>query len=214
MADNGTFFTKTIVKPLHSRLVRNRRVGLLSRYLSALLPREDFLTGLDVGCGNGEVMQKIKANRLNVKIIGLDVTGREGAALDIIKFDGCKMPFKNKSFDFTMLIDVLHHADDPMRLIQECVRVSRKFILLKDHICETRWDRKVLRFMDWVGNRGYNVNLPYSYFSNRDWERLFKIYRLTCEARLYKLNFYPRPFSFLFGRNLNFAARLSIGEQD
>jgi len=55
--------------------------------------------------------------------------------------------------------DVLHHTQDPAVLLREAVRVSRSFVLLKDHLDENILDDVTLRLMDWVGNRPHGVVL-------------------------------------------------------
>jgi len=206
------FLAKKIVKPLHGFTVSGRRVKILSHHLSQLVPHNQSLTGLDVGCGSGEIAKNIQNICPYIEMNGVDVLVRKGAAISITEFNGERLPFEDKSYDFTMLIDVLHHTDDPAILMKECVRVSRKFVLIKDHICESWWDRTRLRFMDWVGNRAYNVALPYNYLSQRDWKKLYQVSKIVCEIKVSKLNLYSKPLSFLFDQSLHFVARVAIAE--
>ena len=55
----------------------------------------------------------------NGKIMQVDVVG-----------DGCLLPFKNKSFDFVINSHVLEHAWDPIAVIVEWIRVSRKYVFM------------------------------------------------------------------------------------
>jgi len=203
---------KKVVKPLHRSAVSGRRVKILSHHLSQLLPRNENLIGLDVGCGSGELANNIQQLCPQVKMFGLDVSLRSDAIINITTFDGNKLPFEDKSYDFTMLVDVLHHTDNPTKIMQECCRVTRKFILLKDHICESGWDRIRLSFMDWIGNRAYDVYLPYNYLSKKDWEQLYKASKIQCETEVSKLNLYPQPFSYIFDSSLHFVTKLAISE--
>ncbi|MCX5637089.1 MAG: methyltransferase domain-containing protein [Planctomycetota bacterium] len=198
--------------PFHYSAVFRRRVKKLSDHLILLLPRDIPLNGLDVGCGSGEVAKSIEDRCPHIRISGVDVLIRKGTMIKVIKFDGTRLPYEDKSYDFTMLVDVLHHAHDPGILIRECVRVSRKFILLKDHVCESGWDRARLRFMDWVGNRGYDVQLPYNYLSTSDWEKLYRAAGIDCKEKISKLDIYPQPFSLLFDSTLHFVAKLAALE--
>jgi hypothetical protein len=63
--------------------------------------------------------------------------------------------------------------------------------------------------MDWVGNRGHNVVLPYNYLSRDDWRKAFSSAELSMVANTERLGLYPRPFSWLFDRSLHFVALLA-----
>jgi SAM-dependent methyltransferase len=199
---------KRVVKPLHQRTVSGGRIQRLAHYLNQILPADPDLTGLDVGCGSGVLAKTLMQTCPQVNLSGVEVLVRPGTEINVTQFDGITLPFADKSFDFTILVDVLHHTDDPAILMQECVRVSRQFVLVKDHVQRSWWDIARLRFMDWVGNRGYDVYLPYNYLSEQQWQALYQQVGLTCEARLPRLELYPPPLSYLFGGQLHFVARL------
>lgn len=190
-------------------MVLGKRIQKLSQGFIQLMPNKP-MAGLDVGCGSGELAMSIKANRPNIELTGVDVYVRENTALEVLEFDGSHLPFADKSFDFVMISDVLHHANDPASLLRECKRVARNYIFIKDHICDSNWDRQVLSFMDWVGNRGYGVVLPYNYLSSKEWTMLYKQIGLVLEESLEKLDLYPQPFSLAFDRSLHFISRLAI----
>ncbi len=204
------YFAKTIVKPLHRSTIMGRRLKVLSHHLSNLLPPNQHLVGLDVGCGTGELAKAIQQLRPQIKMDGIDIHIRQNPVIEVKQYNGDNLPLPNKSYDFTLLIDVLHHTDDPSRVLQECARVSRKFILVKDHWCESWWDRIRLQFMDWVGNRADDVNLPYNYLSRKNWEVLHKQYGLVPDRQLSQLNLYPQPLALVFDGNLHFLALLKI----
>lgn len=199
-----------IVKPIHSSTVSERRIRKLSSHLTQLLPNQQILVGLDVGSGSGELAHNLEVNHPNLKMSGVDVLVRENTSIEVIKFDGERLPFADKSYDFVMLIDVLHHTQEPLALLQECVRVSRQFILIKDHICDSWWDRVRLSFMDWVGNRAYDVHLPYNYLSENQWRKLYEQTGLVCERKMNKLGLYAQPFSLIFDSYLHVLAKLKI----
>jgi SAM-dependent methyltransferase len=209
-ADLSQRLAQKIVKPIHSSTVSKRRIRQLSSHLTQLLLNQQILVGLDVGSGSGELAHNLEVNYPNLKMFGVDVLLREDTAIEVVKFDGERLPFADKSYDFVILIDVLHHTQEPLELLQECVRVSRQFILIKDHICESCWDRVRLSFMDWVGNRAYDVQLPYNYLSENQWMTLYGQTGLVCERKINKLRLYPQPFSLIFDSYLHFLAKLRI----
>ena len=186
----------------------NRRVSILVDRLSRLIPETQPLQGLDVGCGSGEVAYWLTQKRSNISLQGVDVLVRSQTHIPVQQFDGLTLPFADNSVDFIMLVDVLHHTEKPDRLLAECTRVSRQFILIKDHYCNGWWDDLRLRFMDWVGNRSYGVALPYNYQSTSQWQDLFSREKLVTEQTLTQLHLYPRPASYIFDSNLHFISRL------
>ena len=72
-----------------------------------------------------------------------------------------------------MFIDVLHHTSDPRVLQREAARVSRRWIIIKDHARTGLGAGPTLRFMDWVGNARYGVALPYNYWRESQWNQAF-----------------------------------------
>jgi len=192
-----------LAAPLHRRFVSRRRDRALARAAARLLPAEG-LTGLDVGCGTGLVACLTPGAQFE----GCDVLVRPQTYIPVTEFNGRTLPYPDDSFDFAMFVDVLHHVDDPLGLLLEARRVSRRFVLIKDHYCENLWNHLVLRFMDWVGNRAHGVSLPYRYLGRARWRRLFQEAGLVPAALDERLGLYPRPFSWLFESGLHFMVRL------
>lgn len=193
------------VSAAHAALVFGRRVRVLAGALAPLLP-----PGLlaDVGCGSGAVAAAIAALRPDVVPQGYDVLPRPGCAIPAREFDGRRLPLPEGAAAAALLVDVLHHAEDPVALLAECARVA-PVVVVKDHLSRGPIDEKVLAFMDWVGNRPHGVVLPYSYFSPASWEAALEAAGLREERRGNVPGLYPFPFSALFGRDLHFVARLT-----
>jgi hypothetical protein len=102
----------------------------------------------------------------------------------------------------------LHHTSDVAVLLSEAARVSRQFVLLKDHLSENVFDHVTLRFMDWVGNRPHGVTLTYNYQSRAQWNAHFVAAGLQPATFETSIPLYPAPFSALVGRDLHFVAAL------
>ncbi len=201
------------LKPLHEKFVLHNRLTRLGSALSPFLPEQDC-TVLDIGCGPGYLTKQLFLLHPNLSFSGADVLERVEPEiskwLDYKNYDGKQLPYPDKSFTCSTLIDVLHHTDDPKILLSEAVRVSREFILIKDHISESIWDNFILRFMDWMGNRSYGVHLPYNYLSANDWQKLFEELRLTVQYKTDNIGLYQAPLSLLFERKLHFIAKLTV----
>lgn len=197
--------TTTTVGALHEKLVFGRRVKVLGRHLAALIPPRAKV--LDVGCGDGTLDQLILQQLPGVSIEGIDVLVRPATKIPVRPFDGAHIPYPDASFDVVMFVDVLHHTDDPLLLLQEARRVG-KIILIKDHTRKGFLAGPTLRFMDWVGNAPHGVVLPYNYWSERQWDDAFETAGLREAQRIVSLGLYPPPASWVFGRALHFAAAL------
>ena len=111
-----------LLEKIHGSYVHNRRVRVLARELSALLPANGQV--LDVGCGDGLLAALMQKDKPNVVITGIDVLVRDHTHIPVVKFNGTTIPFPDRSFDTLVFVDVLHHTDDPVLLLREATRVA------------------------------------------------------------------------------------------
>jgi SAM-dependent methyltransferase len=191
---------------IHGRVVHRRRIAVLAERLAAIIPTGARL--LDVGCGDGELDLLLREAVPNLEIEGVEVIPRPDCAIPCGAFDGVHIPFPDRYFDGCLFVDVLHHSTEAVALLQDAFRVSREFVLIKDHIAESRLDHGTLRLMDWVGNRPHGVALPYAYLSSLQWQELYMRMGLHLGHFDDNLPIYPWPFSAIFGRGLHFIAFL------
>jgi SAM-dependent methyltransferase len=199
----------TLVGGLHASLVFKRRIRVLAGHIAPLLPRG--ATVLDVGCGDGLLGRTIRNLRADVALTGVDVLVRPETHIPVQEFDGFTLPLGDRAVDVILLVDVLHHADDPMRLLTEVARVARQSIIIKDHVQAGWLDRQTLRVMDWTGNAAHGVALPYNYWSAMEWTLALQRIGAAIESWETDLGLYPWPASALFDRNLHFVARVGAG---
>jgi SAM-dependent methyltransferase len=197
----------SFIGKIHDGIVLNRRVEALARHIAELLPPNAGV--LDIGCGDGMIDSLIMKLRGDVFISGIDVFVRDNVNICVTAFDGNLIPYETGSFDAVMLIDVLHHTQNPANLLKEAGRVSRDVIVLKDHIKEGVLAGATLRFMDWIGNAHHGVVLSYNYSTQRQWVETFAALNLTIQKYETRLGLYPWPMNLLFERSLHFIAKLS-----
>lgn len=194
------------VEAIHGRHVAGRRVRVLSDHLAARIPAK--ATVLDVGAGDGLLAAAVAQRRPDVMVRGVDVLVRPNAAIPVEPFDGVRLPFGDGAFEVAMLVDVLHHCEDPTTMLAEAARVASRAVVLKDHSLRGFAARPTLRLMDWVGNRRHGVALPYNYLTPAQWDAAFAGCGLRAEHPRRRLGLYPRPAGWLFDRSLHFVARL------
>lgn len=199
----------SLVGGLHASLVFRRRIRVLAGHIAPLLPRGASV--LDVGCGDGLLGRTILDRRPDLALTGVDVLVRPETHLPVQRFDGFTLPQADASADVVLFVDVLHHADDPMRLLTEAARVARQAIVIKDHIQAGWLDRQTLRLMDWTGNAAHGVALPYNYWTAKEWTLALQRIGAAIESWNTQLGLYPWPASALFDRSLHFVARAGAG---
>lgn len=197
---------KSLLNRLHGRAVFGRRVRVLSGHLAAAIPTGGSV--LDLGAGDGSIAKAIMALRPDLIFEGVDVMLRPVTQIPVTLYDGVTLPFSDGAFDYVTIVDVLHHTDDPAAVLAEARRVTKKGVIVKDHRLEGLLAGVTLRFMDWVGNRGHDVVLPYNYLSDRQWDTALAAAGLTRASGTARLGIYPFPFTLLFDRGLHFVARL------
>lgn len=192
----------------HDSYAYDRRVERLCAHLSSLLPPDGDV--LDVGCGDGKLARLIWERRADLAIRGIDVLVRPHTEVPVEAFDGSTIPLPDNSVDAVTFVDVLHHTDDPSRLLAEAARVARQCVVLKDHTQEGVLAGPTLRFMDRVGNARHGVVLPYNYWSEQRWIEAFGRLGLTVRTWERDLGLYPWWANWAFGRSLHFVARLDV----
>ena len=197
---------KKIIKKIHNKFIYSGRVENLSKILLPLLKHSKNV--LDVGCGDGLIDSNIMKKNKNIKIDGIDVLLRSHSYINVTKYNGTKIPYKDSSFDTVMVIDVLHHTKSIDSIMAELTRVSSKYIIIKDHIKTGLLSYLKLRLMDYVGNSYLDINLPYNYLTKEEWKKLFADNNLNIIKIKSDIKLYGGRFGAIFNNNLHFIALL------
>jgi SAM-dependent methyltransferase len=198
----------SVIERVHASWVFKRRVEVLSRTASSAIAPHAPESLLDVGCGDGQITARIAAAMPKLRVAGIDVFARPQTHFPVQIFDGSNIPYADASFDVVMAVDVLHHAEDPLRLLSEMSRVARRLVVLKDHYADGWGGRSILKLMDQVGNERHGVSLPYCYLSRAEWTRSFEKLGLQRVYESAVPHLYAWPLSLVFGRRLHFLSVL------
>ena len=95
-----------------------------------LIATKKHLKLLDVGCGDGFFLDKIKD--IDLEVYGIDISKKriERAAkksrATLFQCVAEKMPFKKNFFDIIVCTDVLEHVQNPLQVINEIKRVCKE----------------------------------------------------------------------------------------
>lgn len=201
----------SLLESVHADYIQQRRIEVLAGHLKPLIPPNSSV--LDVGCGDGRLLYRIKQERIDLSFRGIDVLVRPENLIPVQHFDGETIPGETASVDVVMFIDVLHHSNDPISLLREAARVTRRSVIIKDHMINGVLAEPTLRFMDRVGNARYGVALPGNYWRQSQWVEVFETLALTPVDWQENLALYPKALDLFFGRSLHFLAKLDVGKQ-
>lgn len=139
---------------------------------------------LDFGCGDLAIAEALHKQFPTLSITGIDVVDAHVRipGIRFTLYDGKRLPFTSGAFDSVVSYHVLHHCDDPRKSFAECVRVSRKQIILIEPIMRSKFDRTGVRFADWLCNiwRPEEIPLPYNFLSKDEWSKVFRTHQLRC----------------------------------
>lgn len=121
------------VRDYYQRLAGKREAGPLvetSRHWYALQAAGSGRRALDVGFGNGLVLQHLKGRyqeRVGVDIaLNAHALGLRKQGIKVVKADVAKgLPFKAGRFDLVLSLDVLEHVFDPLAFLLELRRALR-----------------------------------------------------------------------------------------
>jgi SAM-dependent methyltransferase len=93
---------------------------------------------LDVGAGNGSVLQELAQRNLVTEVTALEISTsgiekikeRDLAVLkDVCHFDGYKIPFGDDAFDTAISIHVLEHVEHERLFLREIGRISKNIFI-------------------------------------------------------------------------------------
>jgi len=118
------------------------------------------------------------------------------------------LPFPDQSFEAVTVVDVLHHCDDPLGVLRECVRVARRTVVVKDHFSFGPVSDKLLLLLDTVGNAKEGIPLPKKWFTFSDWVQTETAAGARMVSLQWPLPMHGIPWSILARPELHFVAGL------
>ena len=80
---------------------------------------------LDLG-SRDQILKKFLHEKISYTGVDISINGNNNLILDLNQ----KFKFNNESFDFVTALDVAEHLDDPKTFLKECLRVSKKKVLI------------------------------------------------------------------------------------
>ncbi|RJR27900.1 class I SAM-dependent methyltransferase [candidate division WWE3 bacterium] len=168
-----------IINKIIYKISRNRAKTIVGR-ISEYLPEKSRI--LDIGAGACGVAELLIDKGHGVVPLDIHDVSFVNNVKPII-YDGTRIPFDDNSFDFVIVILVLHHTKDPKAILKEAKRVSKNIILMEE-IYSTKIQKYLTHFWDDLINLEFFVN-PHNNKTVSEWEDLFNQLNLKLEATKY-----------------------------
>jgi SAM-dependent methyltransferase len=161
------FYGKTSAYPYYRLQVTD--------YISRLLPTGS-LEIIDVGSGDGYLGAVLQTFRPGTRVVGVETQRREltRPGFEPVLYDGRRLPFGDRTFDVAIVTNVLHHADDQLAVLAETCRVTRRRVIVKDHLARHALDRWKIAALDIAGNRRFGADTRGDYLDHSQWSAMFE----------------------------------------
>jgi 2-polyprenyl-3-methyl-5-hydroxy-6-metoxy-1,4-benzoquinol methylase len=129
--------TDNYKKHTHKNPIQRLLLNNFFRNLVNLTTAKTVDSILDVGCGEGFTLNRLKENGIGKKLEGIEyldtaiALGRKTYPdIKITKGNIYELPYKDNEFDLVLCTEVLEHLEKPEKALKELVRVSRKYLVI------------------------------------------------------------------------------------
>jgi len=129
--------TDNYKKHTHKNPIQRFLLANFFRNLASLTKAKTVDSILDVGCGEGFTLNRLKENGIGKKLEGIeylqaaiDLGKKTYPDIKITKGDIYKLPYKDNAFDLVLCTEVLEHLESPEKALKELVRVSKKYLVI------------------------------------------------------------------------------------
>jgi SAM-dependent methyltransferase len=111
----------------YAEFLANWDEGFYAKYTDTLKPARPGARVLDVGCGVGQVVRRLKEAGFaahGVEVSEPNVARARESGLDCGLYDGRHLPFPDQHFASVGALNVLEHVEEPEAFLSELVRVA------------------------------------------------------------------------------------------
>jgi 2-polyprenyl-3-methyl-5-hydroxy-6-metoxy-1,4-benzoquinol methylase len=201
VSDEGVVTGNTYDKYGSTNPAVRRLMAAFERSLDELFARAQPQSLLDVGCGEGVLVQQWALRIPDKRVVGIDLeeesiqagwAERRAPNLEYRTMAAEDLPFADNEFDLASAIEVLEHVPDPAHTLAEMARCAERHLLVSVPR-EPLWRMlNVARgaYLSQLGNTPGHLN----HWSRRSFQRLLSRYGTVVEVRS------PFPWTMLLVR--------------
>lgn len=129
--------TDNFKKHTHKNPIQKLLLWNFFRNLLDLIASKKVDSILDVGCGEGFTLNRLKEHGIGKRLEGIEylkdaieLGKKTYPYIKIKQGDIYKLPYEDNSFDLVLCTEVLEHLDDPQKALKELIRVSNKYLVV------------------------------------------------------------------------------------
>lgn len=154
--------------------------GKKYRWIKDFLNPDDAI--LELGSGMGSVVQVLRRHGHRATPVDVCDTSLRPDLQPII-YDGIRLPYRDQEFDVCLLLTVLHHCDNPDRVLAEAARVARRVIVIED-VFNNVLQQRLTAWLDSLLNWEFRGH-PHNNRSDMAWRHAFEAsgYRLIYASK-------------------------------
>jgi len=122
----STIKANLVSKVMHAIMMRKARI--VWKHIGKHVAGKKIL---DVGMGSGSFSYFMHKKGLEVNSVDVAKLSIY-EDLELVIYDGENLPFKTNEFDTAVIIHVLHHCSDGLRVLEEAKRCAKRVIFIED----------------------------------------------------------------------------------
>lgn len=211
---------KNFLKLLRNYLLKEQREENISNVLEDIIKKKQkkIINILDFGSGKNPIIAKFLINKFKKKSIKIRIDCydfynktelRSLNANNDLKFYNINEFHRNKKkYDFSLIIDVLHHVgvDNSIEISKIIKNLKKKSetLIIKDHFEWSILSRFLLIFMDFIGNYHNDVSIPNKYFTKDKFNKFLKKNEIKVKKKILNKRYHSKIFLFLSNPNFHF----------
>jgi len=163
------------------------------KFIRKCMEENDNFSVADLGDSNGIFIRLMGKTGISVNISDQTVKCLKNKKLDVVRANIEFLPFKNNSIDLVLLFETLEHVPNPVLLLWEIERVSKKSLILSiPYVKETH-----------INRYNYTDNRPlYQYhifeFNTKDFKNVIKLTKFSVGKEKISTVLNPRVSIFHF----------------